>query len=106
MVARWGMSEEIGPVDLRDAEEHPFLGREMAVPRRFSDASAERVDGAVRDLLHAAEAHASELLRAHRAALERLVEALAREEQLDHERIDALLGPRVCPPSAVVALAS
>jgi cell division protease FtsH len=27
MVARWGMSKEIGPVDLSESEEHPFLGR-------------------------------------------------------------------------------
>jgi cell division protease FtsH len=106
MVARWGMSDEIGPVDLRDAEEHPFLGREMAVPRRFSDASAERVDRAVRDLLQGAEASANELLRQHGAALERMVEALEREEQIDREQIDALLGPRVLSASAVVALAS
>jgi len=37
MVSRWGMSSEIGPVDLRDTEEHPFLGKEMAQPRHFSE---------------------------------------------------------------------
>ena len=35
MVARWGMSETIGLVDLRQSEEHPFLGRESAQPIRF-----------------------------------------------------------------------
>ncbi|MCK5394669.1 MAG: ATP-dependent zinc metalloprotease FtsH, partial [Gammaproteobacteria bacterium] len=39
MVSRWGMSREIGPVDLRDTEEHPFLGKEMAQPRHFSESS-------------------------------------------------------------------
>ena len=28
MVARWGMNAEIGPIDLRESEDHPFLGRE------------------------------------------------------------------------------
>ena len=35
MVGRWGMSGEIGPVDVRESDEHPFLGREIAQPRRF-----------------------------------------------------------------------
>ena len=34
MVSRWGMSKEVGPVDLRESEEHPFLGREIAQLRR------------------------------------------------------------------------
>lgn len=96
MVARWGMSEEIGPVDLREAEEHPFLGREMAMPRRFSEVSAQRVDNAVRDLLRMAETTAAEILRAHGGELDRLVRALEESEDLDRPRIEALLGPRPC----------
>jgi cell division protease FtsH len=94
MVARWGMSEEVGPVDLRDAEEHPFLGREIAMPRRYSESSAQRVDRAVRDLLHAAEGNAVEALNGHRAELDRLIEALEKEEDLERNRIESLLGPR------------
>jgi cell division protease FtsH len=44
MVARWGMSEAIGPVDLRQSEEHPFLGREIAQPRKFSETTAHEVE--------------------------------------------------------------
>lgn len=94
MVARWGMSKEIGPVDLRESEEHPFLGREIAQPRRFSEASAEVVDRAVRDLLQEAEERALLVIRRCRAALERLVTALEREETLDRSRIEACLGIR------------
>jgi cell division protease FtsH len=107
MVARWGMSEEIGPVDLRDAEDHPFLGREMAVPRRFSDASAERVDRAVQALLTVAEGRSNEILKEHRDALGRLVQELERQEQIDREQVESILGsrePRESTP--VVALAS
>ncbi len=35
MVTHWGMSERLGPVTFRDSEDHPFLGREMAEPRRY-----------------------------------------------------------------------
>jgi cell division protease FtsH len=94
MVARWGMSEEIGPVDLREAEEQPFLGREIALPRRFSEASAQRVDKAVHELLHAAENSAVQLLRSRRAELDRLITALEAEEDLEHDRLEQLLGAR------------
>jgi cell division protease FtsH len=94
MVARWGMSKEIGPVDLRESEEHPFLGREIAQPRRFSEASAEVVDRAVRDLLQEAEERALQVVRRSRAPLERLIASLEGEETLDREQIEACLGPR------------
>jgi len=94
MVARWGMAKEIGPVDLRESEEHPFLGREIAQPRRFSEASAEIVDRAVRDLLHEAEERALQVLRRFRPGLERLITRLEREETLDREQIAACLGAR------------
>ena len=93
MVARWGMSTEIGPVDLRDSEEHPFLGREIAQPRRFSEASARAVDQAVRKLLQEAEEQAAGIIKAHRPALEQLVSALKQHETLQREQIEHCLGP-------------
>jgi cell division protease FtsH len=93
MVARWGMSRELGPVDLRESDEHPFLGREIALPRHFSDAAASEVDKEVRKLLLAEEARAEAMIRAHRDGLERLVAALEKEESLDRTAIEAALGP-------------
>ncbi|MEW5792344.1 MAG: ATP-dependent zinc metalloprotease FtsH [Pseudomonadota bacterium] len=93
MVARWGMSEQIGPVDLRESEEHPFLGREIAQPRRYSESSAQVVDQAVRALLLEAEARAAEVMQIHRPALNRLIAALEERETLQREEIEASLGP-------------
>jgi cell division protease FtsH len=101
MVARWGMSKEIGPVDLRESEEHPFLGREIAQPRRFSEASAEVVDRVVRDLLQEAEGRALLVVRRSRDRLERLIATLEREETLDLGQIEACLGPRPAPAPPV-----
>jgi cell division protease FtsH len=97
MVARWGMSKEIGPVDLRESEEHPFLGREIARPRRFSEASAEIVDRAVRDLLQEAEERALQVIRRARVPLERLVARLESEETLDRDQVEACLRPTLVP---------
>jgi cell division protease FtsH len=94
MVARWGMSEDIGPVDLRQSEDHPFLGREMAQPRRYSEHAAEAVDEAVRKLLREAEQVAIEIIREHRDGLEALVAELESRETLHREQIEACLSPR------------
>jgi len=94
MVARWGMSEEIGPVDLRESDEHPFLGREIAQPRRFSEHSAEAVDEAVRKVVREAEGRAGEILHGKRAELLRLVELLEKQETLTSDEIERCLGPR------------
>jgi cell division protease FtsH len=91
MVSRWGMSEEIGPVDLRDSEEHPFLGREIAQPRRFSENSAQALDNAVRHLLKDAEARALELIRQHRPQLDSLIQSLEQNETLDREQVKSCL---------------
>jgi len=93
MVARWGMSEEIGPVDLRESEEHPFLGREIAQPRHYSEHSAEVVDHAVQTLLREAEQHALVVIREHQAELARLISALEEQETLHREQIQQCLGP-------------
>jgi cell division protease FtsH len=92
MVARWGMSAEVGPVDLRDSEEHPFLGREIAQPRRHSEASARVVDDAVRSLLQEAEARAEEVISSHRVKIDRLVGELEDQETLHREQVDDCLG--------------
>ena len=92
MISRWGMSETVGPVDVRDSEEHPFLGREIAQPRHFSEATARLVDEGVRDLMINAEERAGEVLERHRAKLNVLIAALEDRETLDREDIDNILG--------------
>lgn len=93
MVARWGMSEEIGPVDLRESEEHPFLGREIAQPRHFSEISAQAVDKAVRALLMHAEEQAGKIIEQQRAPMNRLITTLEKTETLHREQIEACLSP-------------
>ncbi len=99
MVGRWGMSREIGPMDLRESDEHPFLGLEIAQPRRYSEHAAQAVDEAVQSLLKKAEEAAREIIRAHRAELDRLVAALEEKETLVRSEIEACLGGRPGQPA-------
>ena len=101
MVSRWGMSDRLGPVDLRQSDEHPFLGREMAQPREFSDGTAHEVDLEVRRILHDAEVRAAEVIARNRAPIERLIQELERRETLDREAIASFLGERPAAAAAV-----
>lgn len=93
MVSRWGMSDEVGPVDLRASEGHPFLGREIAQPRHYSEHAAEVVDDAVQKLLLSAQAVAMELIRTHQPQMETLITRLEQEETLHQQAIEDCLGP-------------
>jgi len=95
MVARWGMSEDIGPVDLRQREDHPFLGQSMAQPREHADETAARVDNAVTTLLKDAEAEAIGIISRHEKEVHALIDALERKEVLDFKEIETCLKPVV-----------
>lgn len=94
MVGRWGMSTEIGAMDVRDSDEHPFLGRDMAQPRRFSEATAKLADAAVKRLLNEAEETARSTLTKHRIQIDRLISALETDETLDASAVAKCLGPK------------
>ena len=92
MVDRWGMSEDVGPIDVRESDEHPFLGREISQPRRFSEATADIVDRAVAALLKDADARAADIIAALRADIDRLIAALEARETLERGEIEAIVG--------------
>jgi cell division protease FtsH len=95
MVGTWGMSEEIGPVYLGTGEEHIFLGREITQEKAFSDATAQRLDKAVREIIEQSLTDAISIIRTHRTGLEALVAALFEKETLDASEVIALLGPPI-----------
>ncbi len=93
MVAHWGMSERLGPVTFRTDEDHPFLGKEMAGPRQFSEHTAQIIDEEVVRILGDASEKARKILGQHRDKLNKLAEALQREETLEGSDIKKLIGP-------------
>jgi cell division protease FtsH len=91
MVGLWGMSAELGPVSYGLGEVHPFLGRELALPREYAEATAARLDHAVQRLIEEGHQRARATLEAHRPLLETLAEELIAHETVDARRLDALL---------------
>jgi cell division protease FtsH len=91
MVCQWGMSEKLGPVTFRQGEPHPFLGREIAEHRDFSEHTARLIDEEVRALIGDMEDRAEEILKKHRKRLDALADALLEHEILSREEIDEIL---------------
>jgi cell division protease FtsH len=92
MVTHWGMSERLGPMAFRTADEHPFLGREMSEPREFSDRTALVIDEEVARILRSAADRALDTLKEHRDKLDALASALEEEEELNERQIEELIG--------------
>jgi cell division protease FtsH len=103
MVTEWGMGEKTGLVAYELDGESPFLGQQpVGEPGRvYSEVTAERVDAEVERLLEEAHQQARTALSEHRAALERLAQALLQEEVLDRDQVLALIdGPEAAQKSA------
>lgn len=94
MVASWGMSDVIGPVEFRQSEEHPFLGKEMHSYREFSEETTRLIDMEVQRIIKDAERTAIDLLTRYQDRLQSLVDALLEEEDLEREAVEKILGPR------------
>ena len=95
MVAHWGMSERIGPAAFRQAEEHPFLGKEIHEQRQFSEETARLIDEEIQRILNQAQEASNHVLVEHRDKLDKLADGLLREEMLDREAMTRLIGPPV-----------
>jgi cell division protease FtsH len=95
MVTHWGMSERLGPVSYKMADDDPFLGREIHQQRQFSEHTMEMIDAEVAAILHEASDRALSLLTEHRDRLEALTQALLEREELNEQEIADLIGPSV-----------
>ena len=95
MVTHWGMSPKIGPVSYKTSDEDPFLGREIHQTRQFSEHTQELVDEEVARLLLEADQKAEQLLREHRAELEKITRALLEHEELGEAELTELIGESI-----------
>ncbi|MEJ2633854.1 MAG: ATP-dependent zinc metalloprotease FtsH [Calditrichia bacterium] len=92
MVCQWGMSDKLGPVYFRQGEEHPFLGRELAEQKDFSEHTSQIIDEEIQRIINEMEEKAVDLLKSNRDKLDALANALLEHETLDREGVDKALG--------------
>ena len=93
MMTRWAMGN-LGPVAFESGDEQPFLGYQLSQGRDYSEATASRIDQAVEQLLAERQRVVRELLTGAREKLDRLAEALLKEETIGDDELLRLLGSR------------
>jgi len=88
MVARWGMSDVVGMVQLAP-HQNPYLGGAAGFggEKPFSDETARLVDVEVQRIIDECHGEAKRLLVSHRKALDALVQGLLAHETLGEQEI-------------------
>jgi cell division protease FtsH len=92
MVCRWGMSDELGPIEFGGEDRQVFLGREISRAREYSEATAVLIDQEVRGIIDEQLERARGLLAENKDKLDALAEALLDRETLSGEEVDELFG--------------
>jgi cell division protease FtsH len=105
MVCDWGMSDKLGMIHYGDDSSMNFFGRDMGGSRGYSEKTAEAIDAEVLQLVNNAHAKATELITAHRDAMEKITAALLEYETLDGKQIREIIehGRMLTPPPAPLA---
>ena len=91
MVAKWGMSEVLGPLAFADDHDQPFLGMELSHSKNYSEKTAQIIDEEVRRILAEAHQQCMALIQENFSDLQSLAEALIEFETLDAPDIELLL---------------
>ncbi len=97
MVTRFGMIPALGQVSYEKAAQNHLQQRWLDNTRNYSEATAEAIDQAIRELIDQAFNHATEILESRRQTLEEGARRLLEVEVLDGEALQQLLGQEQAP---------
>ena len=91
MVTEYGMSSGLGPRTFETEPQMLATGKDSDLAYGCSDASAEKIDVEISDLLHKARETASEVIQSDRAKLSQLAERLLAEETIEGLELQRML---------------
>ncbi len=92
MVTQFGMSEKLGLVTLGRKQHEVFLGHDIVDDRNYSEEVAHTIDLEIRAIIDGCMNKAQEILRENRERLEEITQRLLKEEALEGDELDELLG--------------
>ena len=100
MVAKWGLSEEMGPIMYDEDESHQFLGGPgQGGGKLKSGETVSRLDKEVRKVIDECYATAEQILEENRDKLDAMAEALMKYETIDADQLkDIMEGREPRPP--------
>ena len=97
MVTKYGMSEELGPVEYGENEEEVFLGRSVARTQSVSEAVAQKIDKEIRKLVDEGYEKAKEIMTNKIDDLHKIAKALLTYETLTGEEIENIINKGIYP---------
>lgn len=99
MVIKLGMNEELGPISLGRERVDVFLGEEIVKSHEHSEEISSLADREIRGLLIRSYEKAKQLLKKHRAALDRLASEVLKREEIAGSELDALFAELMPAPA-------
>ena len=97
MVTKYGMSEEMGPVEYGENQEEVFLGRSVTQTQSVSEAVAQKIDKEIRKLVDEGYNHAKKILTDKIDDLHKIAKALLTYETLTGEEIEDIINKNKYP---------
>ncbi|MFI5391747.1 MAG: cell division protein FtsH, partial [Bacteriovoracales bacterium] len=91
MICDWGMSKNLGPINLKKSSSSPFMVGGMGPTVDYSERTAQLIDSEIKELIDTNHAIASKILKDKRDALDRLAEKLIIWETLDLEQVKKIV---------------
>jgi cell division protease FtsH len=102
MVTQWGMSDALGTMVYAENEGEVFLGRSVTTHKNISEATMQKVDAEIRNIIDQQYALARKLIEENRDKIEAMAKALLEWETIDADQIDDIMAgnpPREPKPS-------
>lgn len=91
MVAKYGMSDEIGPVVFSDENNEVFLGKDFGHVNNYSEVTSARIDEEIEKMMRAAYAKTQDILKEHYDKLILVGDTLLAKEKIDGVQFEALM---------------
>ena len=91
MVSRWGLSDAMGPILYDEDEAGPFGGGYGQGGKPMAQATLQKIDDEVRNIIDASYLRATKVLEDNRDILESMAQALMKYETISTEQIDELM---------------
>lgn len=98
MVAKWGLSEEMGPVMYDEDESHQFLGGPGQGGKLKSGETISKLDREVRKVIDGCYEQARVILEENRDKLDAMADALMKYETIDADQLKDIMAGRTPRP--------
>ncbi|MCA9390793.1 MAG: ATP-dependent zinc metalloprotease FtsH [Candidatus Magasanikbacteria bacterium] len=102
MVTQWGMSDKLGPRTYGQSDEMVFLGREIHEARNYSESRAITIDDEIDALIAEGLKTAEKIITDHREAMDRITDYLVKNETIEREQFEEVVGiPPANPKNSI-----